>query len=64
MPVTPLLETGPRVIRAKLSEAYEGPDETGAVVKLRKGVYVRGETARYFVRIGKATPVETEPPAA
>jgi len=49
-----------RVARAKLKDAYDGPDEIGAPLKLKKGVYVKGATAQHLVDIGAASVVEYE----
>lgn len=48
----------PRVIRAKLTESYEGPDKDGKPVKIRKGAYVRNADAEYFVTLGAAEAID------
>jgi hypothetical protein len=48
----------PKILRAKLKEAYDGPDKDGKPVKIRKGAYVRNADAEYFVSIGAADAVE------
>lgn len=44
----------PRVIRAKFTAAYEGPDREGATVKFKKGAIVRDEDAAFFHAAGAA----------
>ncbi len=41
-------------VRAKLTDTYEGPDETGVQTKLAKGVRVEGEFAEKLIAAGVA----------
>lgn len=49
----------PTVVRARLKERYEGPDDKGKTIKIAKGSIVSAPLAQTLVDIGVATIVET-----
>lgn len=49
------------VVRARLKDRYEGPDDTGKTIKLAKGAVVASGLAQMLVDQGLATVLETKP---